>query len=74
MRASIKPLAAAGVGAVLVAAVPIMMTTLLAARSNRPRSASTRPPLSPSRALLQFAVCRSFGAMGPDVEYWAPQS
>ena len=36
MRASIKPLVAAGTSATLVAAVPVMMTLLLAARSNRP--------------------------------------
>src|SRR5262245_50541266 len=36
VRASIKPLAAAAVSGSVIAAVPIIMTTLLAARSNRP--------------------------------------
>src|SRR5262249_60312761 len=35
VRASIKPLAAAAVGGSLIAAVPIIMTTLLAGRPNR---------------------------------------
>src|SRR6266851_440100 len=36
VRASIEPLAAGGVTGVLVAAVPVIMSALLAARSNRP--------------------------------------
>ncbi|TMJ65999.1 MAG: hypothetical protein E6G80_19145, partial [Alphaproteobacteria bacterium] len=36
LRASIKPLAAATVSASVIAAGPIIMTMLLAARSNRP--------------------------------------
>ena len=76
MRASIKPLTAAAASAALVAAVPIMMTTLLAARSNRPEigfDSAAGGSLHPVH-LLQFAFADLFGAMDPSVEYWAPQS
>ena len=76
VRASIKPLAAAGVSAVLVAAVPLVITTLLAARSNRPEIAyasAAGGSIHPVH-LLQFAFADLFGAMSPDIEYWAPQS
>src|SRR3954453_5651083 len=76
MRASIKPLTAAVASAALVAAVPIMMTTLLAARSNRPEigfDSAAGGSLHPVH-LLQFAFADLFGAMDPGVEYWAPQS
>src|SRR5499427_2144602 len=62
VRASIKPLVAAGVSAMLVAAVPVIMSALLAAGSIHPVH------------LLQFAFADLFGAMNPNVEYWAPQS
>jgi len=76
LRASIKPLAAAGVSAVLVAAIPVIMSALLAARSNRPEvsylsaAAGSIHPVH----LLQFAFADLFGAMDPSIEYWAPQS
>lgn len=76
MRASIMPLTAAAVSATVVAAVPIMMTTLLAARSNRPEigfDSAVGGSLHPVH-LLQFAFADLFGAMNPGVEYWAPQS
>ena len=76
MHASIKPLAVAGVSATLVAAVPVIMTTLLAARSNRPEIgyvAAVGGSIHPVH-LLQFAFADLFGAMDPNVEYWAPQS
>jgi hypothetical protein len=76
LRASIKPLAAAATSTTLIAAVPIMMTALLAARSNRPEigyDAAAGGSLHPVH-LLQFAFADLFGAMDPSVEYWAPQS
>ncbi len=76
MRASIKPLAAGGVTGVLVAAVPVIMTALLAARSNRPEvgfSSAAGGSIHPVH-LLQFPFADLFGAMNPKVEYWAPQS
>ncbi|MGZ3309225.1 MAG: hypothetical protein ACXU8R_11965, partial [Xanthobacteraceae bacterium] len=76
LRTSIKPVAAAAASATLIAAVPIMMTTLLAARSNRPEigyESAAGGSLHPVH-LLQFAFADLFGAMDPSVEYWAPQS
>jgi hypothetical protein len=76
VRVSIMPLAAAGVSAVLVAAVPVLMTTLLAARSNRPEigfESAAGGSIHPVH-LLQFAFADLYGAMDPKVEYWAPQS
>ena len=76
LRASIKPLAAAAVSGAVVAAVPVMMTTLLAARSNRPEigyDSAAGGSLHPVH-LLQFAFADLFGAMDPSVDYWAPQS
>ncbi len=76
MRASVKPLAAAGVAGILVAAVPVIMTTLLAARSNRPEigfPSAAAGSIHPVH-LLQFAFADLFGAMDPVIEYWAPQS
>ena len=67
MRASLEPLAAAGVSAALVAAVPIIMTTLLAARSNRPEisyASAAAGSLHPVH-LLQFAFADLYGAMDP---------
>ena len=52
------------------------MTTLLAARSNRPEisfASAAAGSLHPVH-LLQFAFADLFGAMDPAVEYWAPQS
>jgi hypothetical protein len=76
VRASIKPLAAAAVSASFIAAIPIIMTTLLAARSNRPEIsfASAAGGSIHLVHLLQFAFADLFGAMDPNIEYWAPQS
>jgi hypothetical protein len=76
VRASIKPLAAGGVTGVVVAAVPVIMTALLAARSNRPEIgflSAAGGSIHPVH-LLQFPFADLFGAMNPKVEYWAPQS
>ena len=76
VRASIKPVCAAAVSASIIAAVPIVMTTLLAARSNRPEisfASAAAGSIHPVH-LLQFAFADFFGAMNPDIEYWAPQS
>jgi hypothetical protein len=76
VRASVAPLSAAGVSAVLVAAVPIVLTMLLAARSNRPEigfAAAAAGSLHPVH-LLQFAFADLYGAMDPNVDYWAPES
>jgi hypothetical protein len=76
LRASIKPLAAAGVSATIVAAIPVIMSALLAARSNRPEisfASAAGGSIHPVH-LLQFAFADLFGAMDPKIEYWAPQS
>ena len=60
----------------LVAVVPLVMTTLLAARSNRPEvsfASAAGGSIHPVH-LLQFAFADLFGAMDPQIEYWAPQS
>jgi hypothetical protein len=76
MRASVKPVFVAAVTASIIATVPIVMTTLLAARSNRPEisfASAAAGSIHPVH-LLQFAFADLFGAMNPDIEYWAPQS
>jgi hypothetical protein len=76
VHASITPLAAAAASGTLIAAVPIVMTALLAARSNRPEisfASAVAGSIHPVH-LLQFAFADLFGAMNPDIEYWAPQS
>ena len=76
MRASLKPLAAAAVSGALVAAVPVIMTALLAARSNRPEISFARPP--PARS-IRCICCSSSSPICSarwtrTIEYWAPQS
>jgi hypothetical protein len=76
MRASIVPVSAAAATAALVAIVPVILSALLAARSNRPQielADAAAGSLHPVH-LLQFAFADLFGAMAPDVEYWAPES
>jgi hypothetical protein len=76
LRASLAPLAAAGTTATLIAAVPVIMTTLLAARSNRPEisfASAAAGSLHPVH-LLQFAFADLYGAMDPSIDYWAPES
>jgi hypothetical protein len=76
LRASLAPLAAAATSAMLIAAVPVIMTTLLAARSNRPEisfASAAAGSLHPVH-LLQFAFADLYGAMDPTIDYWAPES
>src|SRR6266508_6174155 len=76
VRASIKPVFAAAASVSIIAAVPIVMTTLLAARSHRPEisfASAAAGSIHPVH-LMQFAFADLFGAMNPDIEYWAPQS
>ena len=52
------------------------ISKLLAARSNRPEisfASAAGGSIHPVH-LLQFAFADLFGAMDPDIEYWAPQS
>jgi hypothetical protein len=69
-------LAAAATSATLIAAIPVVMTMLLAARSNRPEislASAAAGSLHPVH-LLQFAFADLYGAMDPAVDYWAPES
>src|SRR5256886_16389504 len=73
VRASIKPLAAVAVSGSLIAAVPIIMTTLLAARSDRPEvsfATAAARSIHPAH-LLQFAFADLLDAIGPSIDYWA---
>ncbi|MBN8956452.1 MAG: hypothetical protein J0H17_07695 [Rhizobiales bacterium] len=74
-RASVKPLAAGCLTGTLVAAVPLIMTALLAARSNRSEitwMATARGSLHPAD-LLTFVFPNLYGAMKPsDLAYWGP--
>jgi hypothetical protein len=76
MRASAKPLAACAVTGLLVSAVPVIMTSLLAARSNRPEVSFADAALGALHPvhLLQFAFADLYGAMNPNLDYWAPPS
>ncbi len=75
VRESVKPLSAIVVLAVLAAAVPVAMTAILAARSNRPEIAwglTVAGSLHPGH-LLTFAFPDLFRAMTPaDADYWGP--
>src|SRR5262249_10472962 len=74
LRASIRPLTAAAVAAVLVAAVPIVLSALLAARSNRPEVGfifAGRGSLHPAH-LLMLVFADLYGASDPNVDYWGP--
>ena len=76
VRASLRPLLVGGVGALLVAIVPVTMTALMAVQSNRPEVAfsdAVGGSIHPVH-LLQLAFADLFGAMSPHVDYWAPQS
>src|SRR5581483_1977370 len=75
VRESAKPLSVFVALAVLVAAVPVAMTAILAARSNRPEIAwglTVAGSLHPGH-LLTFAFPDLFRAMTPsDADYWGP--
>jgi hypothetical protein len=76
VRASVKPLAAGAVAGFLISVVPIVLTLLLAAQSNRPSIdfiGAGRGSLHP--ALMVTAVIpHLFGAAGPMETYWGPPS
>jgi hypothetical protein len=76
MRASIRPLAAAAATGAIIAAIPVVMTALLAARSNRPEFgllAAGRGSLHPAHFLM-LAFPDLYGASDPNVDYWGPPS
>jgi hypothetical protein len=76
LKASLKPLAAAGVVCLVIAAIPVTMTALLAARSNRPEIGcmlAEHGSLHPVD-LLMLAFADMFRGMAPNVEFWGPPS
>jgi hypothetical protein len=74
MRTSAKPLAAGALVGGAIVAVPVALTLLLAARSNRPEIGllyAGRGSLHPAH-LLMLAFADLFGASDFQREYWAP--
>jgi hypothetical protein len=72
----VAALAGGGVVAVALAAVPLLMTVLLAADSNRPAidlEGAGRGSLHPAQ-LLTFVLPQLFGAAGDMADYWGPPS
>ncbi len=75
-RKSIKPLAAGCITGLLISAGPVLMTALLASRSNRPEiglelaAHGSLHPLS----LLMLAFADLYRAMAADIEFWGPPS
>jgi hypothetical protein len=76
IRRTLFPLAVCAVTAALIAAVPIVLSILLAAESNRPTvglEAAGRGSLHPV-LLLMLVVSDLFGAADPNVVFWGPPS
>ncbi len=76
VRASLRPLLAMGAAAILVAAVPILLTASLAEQSNRPAidlAGAGKGSLHPA-SLLTLAVANLFGAAGPLENFWGQPS
>lgn len=71
-----RPIAAAGFGATVVAAIPVTVTLLFLKQSNRPTiefAEAARGSLHPV-SLLTFLIADLFGALAPNVDYWGPYS
>ena len=76
VKATLLPLLASGVVAVALAIVPIVMSALLAAQSNRPDIGfgyAGLGSLHPAH-LLMLMFADLYGASDPAVEYWGPPS
>jgi hypothetical protein len=76
LRASVNPLVAVALAGIVVAAVPILLTLLLAESSNRPGFEyifAERGSLHPAH-LLTLVFADLFGAADPAVPYWGPPS
>jgi hypothetical protein len=76
IRSTLIPLAACAVTAIAIAIVPVVLTGLLAADSNRPivglehaEGGSLHPVL-----LLMLVFADLFGAADPNVDFWGPPS
>jgi hypothetical protein len=76
IRASIGPLLIGAVVAAVLVAVPLVLTAMLAAESNRPAidfDGAGRGSLHPA-LLLTFVIPQLFGAAGRMEDYWGPPS
>jgi hypothetical protein len=76
LRRSVKPLAAGAATGALIAIVPVVLTGLLAASSNRPEvglEVSGHGSLHPAD-LLMLVFADLFGAADPKVPYWGAPS
>jgi putative Mn2+ efflux pump MntP len=76
LRASVKPLAAAAVAGAALAAMPVLLSLLLAEISNRPGFdyvSAGRGSLHPAD-LLTLAFADLYGAADPAVPFWGPPS
>jgi hypothetical protein len=75
-RTNLLPLAAGAASAVIVFAIPVLLTVLFAAESNRPEIdyiGAGRGSLHPA-LLLTLVAPDAFGASGRMEEYWGPPS
>lgn len=76
IKQSLGPLFAAGVAGSLLVALPVLMTVLLAADSNRPVidfAGAGAGSLHPAN-LVTLVVPQIFGAAGDMADYWGPPS
>ncbi len=76
MRSTALPLAACAMTAALIAVIPLVLSALLAADSNRPvigLERAGRGSLHPV-LLLMLAFADLFGAADPNVDFWGPPS
>ncbi|HMA71325.1 MAG TPA: hypothetical protein VKP67_07545 [Xanthobacteraceae bacterium] len=76
IRRTVLPLVVCATTAVLIAAVPLTLSALLAADSNRPMiglERAGRGSLHPV-LLLMLAFADLFGAADPNVDFWGPPS
>jgi hypothetical protein len=76
LRASLPPLSVGAVAGLMVAAVPVLLTALLAADSNRPELSAeiaARGSLHLAN-LLTLAFADLFGAADPKIPYWGAPS
>ena len=75
-RASLPPLAATALAALVILAVPVVLSLLLAEESNRPAIdyvGAAKASLHPALLLTAF-VPNLFGAAGPLQNHWGPPS
>jgi hypothetical protein len=76
VRSTVFPLAACAITAVVIAVVPLVLSALLAADSNRPvigLEHASRGSLHPV-LLLMLVFADLFGAADPNVDFWGPPS